>query len=444
MSYFRLSIFALSLVLSVGASAANTVHEYTLRNGLKVFVKEDHRAPVVVFQVWYKVGSANEYGGITGISHVLEHMMFKGTKRYPVGKFSKIIAANGGSENAGTSDDFTFYFEKLKSDRLALGMRLEADRMMSLTLPAKEFDKEIEVVKEERRMRVDDNPPSFTYERFRAAAHLSRPYHHMTIGWMNDLNNMTVEDVRDWYKKYYAPNNAILVVVGDVEPDKVYKLAKRYFARQRRIKLAKTKPQVEPKALGMRQVTVQRAAKLPVLYVGFNTPSLLTAKEKWHAYALEMIGNILDRGNSSRLQKDLVTKRQIATEVSASYDIYSKYDSLLTLNAIPTKEHTVAELKTALLEHIKKLQTESVTKEELERIKAQIIADKIYNRDSVFGQAIMIGILESVGLSWREFDNTIKQIQAITPEQIQKAAKLYLRSDRMTIAELQPQPLNKQ
>src|SRR5688572_20207725 len=198
------------------------VHEYELKNGMKVLVKPDHRAPVVVVQVWYKIGSADEHSGITGISHVLEHMMFKGTKRYPAGQFSAIIAANGGEENAFTSRDYTAYFELLEKSRLKIALELEADRMRNLALRNDAFLKELEVVKEERRLRTEDDPTALTYEQLNATAFNHSPYQQPIIGWMSDLDSLTIGDVRRWYDTWYAPNNATLVIAGDVQPEAVH------------------------------------------------------------------------------------------------------------------------------------------------------------------------------------------------------------------------------
>ena len=210
-------------------SSGNGVHEYQLANGLKILVKEDHRAPVVVSQIWYKVGSSYEHSGSTGVAHVLEHMMFKGTKKHGPNEFSKIISANGGRENAFTGQDYTAYFQQLEKSRLPISFELEADRMANLNLRAEDFEKEVKVVMEERRMRTEDNPQALTYEQFAATAFVSSPYHHPIIGWMDDLEHMDVNDMRSWYKHWYAPNNATLVVAGDVDPDAVFELAKKYF-----------------------------------------------------------------------------------------------------------------------------------------------------------------------------------------------------------------------
>ena len=229
MKYAKWLLLIIALHSGYSAIAAELVHEYQLANGLKLIVKEDHRAPVVTTHVWYKVGSAHEPGGLTGISHVVEHMMFKGTKNHANGEFSKIIAARGGKENAFTSRDFTGYYQNLNAKHLAVSFKLEADRMRNLVLKDEDFAKEIEVVKEERRMRVDDNPNALTYERFMASAHISSPYHHMTIGWMNDLNHLSNTDLKRWYQTWYAPNNATLIVVGDVKPPACLSISKKIF-----------------------------------------------------------------------------------------------------------------------------------------------------------------------------------------------------------------------
>ncbi|OQX32545.1 MAG: peptidase M16, partial [Candidatus Sedimenticola endophacoides] len=231
--------------------AEGRVHEFTLGNGMRVIVKEDHRAPIAVSQVWYKVGASYEPDGITGVSHLLEHMMFKGTQAHPPGEFSRIVAANGGEENAFTGSDYTAYYQTLSSDRLEIAFELEADRMRNLTLLEEEFLKEVEVVKEERRLRTEDSPTSLTYEQFSAVAYRSLPYANPVIGWMNDLENMSVEDLRRWYRLWYAPNNATLVVVGDVEPRQVLELAERHFGPLAPEPVPPLKPLIEPPQRGM-------------------------------------------------------------------------------------------------------------------------------------------------------------------------------------------------
>ncbi len=417
------------------------VHEYQLKNGLRLIVKEDHRAPVVISQVWYKVGGSYEPNGITGISHALEHMMFRGSKNYPGGQFVKIIAENGGQQNASTGDDYTNYYELLSADKLPIAFTLEADRMRNLTLSPQDFAKEIQVVMEERRMRIEDDPQMLTYERFNAAAHVSNPYHHMTIGWMDDLKHMTDQDLRNWYQTWYAPNNAILVVVGDVQPQQVYQEAEKYFGNLPSSQISVLKPRNEAKSLGMRTVNVEAPAKLPWLIMGYNTPVLNTADQKWKPYALLVISAILNSGESSRLQKDLVRGSQIAASVDVSYSPYDRIDNVFIISGTPAEGHSIDQLKTAFLRQIQRLQTQLVTEQELSRIKAQVIASRVYQKDSITNQAQEIGNLEAVGLSWREGDESIKKISAITPAQIQAAAKEFFTSERLTIGELKPLPL---
>lgn len=434
-----LFIFAITCV-STSVFAAK-VTEYTLPNGLKLFVKPDHRAPVVVSMVWYKVGAAQEALGHTGISHVLEHMMFRGTQKYSSGEFSRIISENGGQENAFTNSDYTAYYQELATDRLPISFELEADRMQNLVVNKEIFEKEIKVVREERRLRIEDNPRALTYERFKAAALIDSPYQHPTIGWMNDIMNISSKEIESWYKTWYAPNNAIVVVVGDVKPEQVLTLATQYFGPLKAQPIPRIKPFNEVPPMGLRQVEVQAPAKLPWLITGYNVPVLKTAKEKWQPYALAVLAAILDNGNSSRLVTDLVRDKQIANSVSAHYELFSYFPSTFNLSGTPTKNHTIDELKIAFAEEIKKLQTQTVSSQELARVKAQVQADQIYQKDSLLDQATEIGALESLGLSWQIGDDFVKNIQAVTAEQVQQVAKEYLNDNRMTIAILKPLPM---
>jgi zinc protease len=424
------------------SSAGQAVHEYNLDNGLKLIVKEDHRVPVMVSQVWYKVGSSYEHDGVTGVSHVLEHMMFKGTKAHPAGEFSRIISENGGRENAFTSQDYTAYFQTMEVSRLPVSFELESDRMRHLTLPAEEFAKEVRVVMEERRMRTEDNPQSLTYEQFNASAFVSSPYRIPTIGWMNDLENMDVDDLRRWYEKWYAPNNATIVVVGDVDPDQVYKLAKKYFGPLKPSEIDPPKPRIEIKQRGSKRIEVKAPAKLPYLVMGYKVPVALTAETDWEPYALEVLANILDGGQSARLASQLVRGSSVAVSAGSSYSAFDRMESLFLLSGAPANGHSVEQLQTALLEQIRELQEKPVGTEELERIKAQMRADKVYEQDSIFYQAMQIGILETVGLSWKDADQYLSRIEAITAEQVQAVAKKYLIDDQLTVAELVPQPID--
>ena len=429
-------------LLAAGAYAGQSVHEYQLDNGLKLIVKEDHRAPVMVSQVWYKVGSSYEHDGITGLSHVLEHMMFKGTAAHPAGEFSQIISENGGQENAFTSRDYTAYFQTMETSRLPVSFELEADRMRNLSLPDEEFKKEVQVVMEERRMRTDDNPQSLTYEQFNATAYASSPYRIPTIGWMDDLKSMAVEDLRNWYKKWYAPNNAVLVVVGDVAPDDVYRLAKKYFGHLKPSDIVPPKPRLEIPQHGPKRIVVERPAKLPYLIMGYKAPVTLTAEQDWEPYALEVLASILDGGDSARLSSQLVRGSAVAASAGASYDAFDRQETLFLFSGTPANGRSVADLQEALRAQIGELQAKLVSEAELERVKAQIRADKVFEQDSIFYQAMQIGMLETVGLSWKDADEYLPRIEAVTAEQVQAVAKKYLVEDQLTVAELFPQPVD--
>ena len=437
------SVIAMVLLLNCQSlmAAAGSVHEYQLDNGLKLIVKEDHRAPVVVSQVWYRVGASYEHDGITGISHVLEHMMFKGTDKHGAGEFSRIVSENGGRENAFTSQDFTGYFQRLEKSRLSVSFELEADRMRHLNLQDEEFQKEIKVVMEERRLRTDDKPTGLTYEKFSATAFISSPARNPTIGWMNDLENMEVADLQDWYERWYAPNNAIVVVVGDVEPKAVLKLANKYFGTLKPETIKPPKPRLEPPQQGSRHLTVKVPAEVSYLVMGYKVPVIKTAEANWEPYALAVLTGILDGGDSARLKTDLIRGSQVAASAGAGYDPYERQQALFLLTGTPSDSHSVDDLKQALFEQVKRLQQTPVTDEELARIKSQVVAEDVYEQDSTFYQAMKMGRLEAVGLSWKLADEFVERINAVTAEQLQAVARKYLVDTGLTVAELDPQPM---
>jgi len=435
----RLLIAAL-LCLPVFTSSAETkVSEQILANGLKVLVKEDHRSPVVVSQVWYKVGSSYEPGGITGISHMLEHMMFKGTDKHPAGEFSRIIAENGGDENAFTGRDYTAYFQTMDKSRLEVSFELEADRMRNLKLLPEELKKELQVVYEERRMRTEDKPRAKVEEYFMATAYANSPYKNPVIGWPSDIENYTVADLEAWYQRWYAPNNATLVVVGDVEPKAVFELAEKYFAGLKPSEIKPLKPQDEIDQVGLRQVTIKLPAKLPYILMGYKVPSLKTAEQEWEAYALEVLAGVLDGGSSARLASELVRGKQIAVSASAGYGLTSRLPELFMLDATPVEGKTLWDMQSALKDQIVKLQKDLIANDELQRIKAQVLASAVYERDSAFYQAMQLGMMETVGLGWKKVDEYVDKVNQVTAEQVRDVARKYLVDDRLTIAYLEPQ-----
>jgi zinc protease len=436
-------ILATALLGTITMVAADEkIHEQVLSNGLKVIVKEDHRAPIVTSQVWYKVGSGYEYGGLTGISHALEHMMFKGTEKYGPGKFSAIISANGGDENAFTSRDYTAYFQTLAKDRLAVAFELESDRMRSLSLPAAEYAKEIEVVKEERRMRTEDSPTALVAEQFNATAYLASPYRNPVIGWMSDLDALGVEDVRAWYHKWYAPNNATLVVAGDVDPAAVFALATRHFGPLKPEQITIPKPRAEPLQKGVKRIWVKAPAKEPYLAMGYKVADAGDPRTHWEPYALEMLSSILDGGSSARFGRELVRGSEVAASVGADYSAFTRIPDLFSLDGTPGKGHSVADLEQALRAQVERVKNEPVSAAELERVRNQVIASKVFEKDSVFYQAMEIGQLESVGLDWRLADQYVDRLSAVTAEQVQAVARKYLIDDNLTVAVLDPQPMD--
>jgi zinc protease len=291
-------------------------------------------------------------------------------------------------------------------------------------------------------LRTEDKPRSLTYEQFNATAFVTSPYRHPTIGWMDDLNNLTVQDLKQWYRQWYAPNNATLVVVGDVDPDEVHDLARKYFGRLPSVELPDIKPRVEMPQLGERRITVRQPAELPYLMIGYHVPVLKTADPEWEAYALEVLSGILSSGDSSRLPSRLVRGRQIAAGADAGYDLYSRQEEQLLFSATPARGHDVSELENALLEEIELLKNEPVSEQELARIKAQVVASDVYEKDSVFYQAMQMGTLETVGLGWQVMDEYRDKINAVTPEQIQVVARKYLQNSNRTVAVLDPLPIN--
>lgn len=439
----RVYLFCIALLLGWLQGAAQAeVFERTLANGLKVVVKEDHRAPVIVQQIWYKAGSMDEITGKTGVAHVLEHMMFKGTKAVPAGEFSKRIAAAGGRENAFTNTDYTAYFQQLHKSQLPLAMKLESDRMHNLNLTAVEFGKEIKVVMEERRMRTDDDPSSLMFEIMMSTIYQEHPYHNPVIGWMSDLEVLGVDDARAWYKRWYAPNNATLVIVGDVKPDEVFALAQKYYGKIPKMVLPARRQFTEPKQVGVKRLVVKAPAELPQLVMAYHTPTIKDPAQDWQPYALEVLAGVLDGNESARLNKHLVREQQIASSAGAGSDSTSRGPSLFTLEATPSTGKTVQDVEAALRAEIALLVKDGVNEDELKRVKAQVTAAEVYKRDSVFYQAMQIGQMESIGLGHKAIPVMLAKLQAVTAEQVQQVAKEFLQDDNLTVAVLDPQPLS--
>ena len=435
-------LFAALYLPLVTAADIQPTHEFSLDNGLKVIVREDHRAPVVVSQLWYRIGSSYETPGLTGLSHALEHMMFKGSRKLGPGEASRVLRDLGAEENAFTTDDYTAYYQVLARDRLPVALEMEADRMAHLSLPADQFKSEIEVIKEERRLRTDDNPNALAFERFKAAAYPASGYHTPTIGWMADLQRMTIDDLRHWYESWYAPNNATLVVVGDVTVEEVRSLAEHYFGPIEKRAVPSAKRPLELAEPGERRLTLHLNTQVPSLMMAFNTASLATETDNpRQIHALRLIAALLDGGYSARLPQQLERGEELVTSAAAWYNAYARGDSLFVLSAAPNmqKGRTLEEVEAGLWGQLEQLKQTAPAAEELERVRAQVIAGLVYERDSITQQATTIGMLETVGLSWRLMDEELAALKAVTPDDIQKAARTYFTRSRLSVAHVLPE-----
>jgi zinc protease len=445
--FFSSCTLAFCAVLSTPTFAGPAAHpettfEKTLDNGLRVIVREDRRSPTAVHMVWYRAGAMDEKDGTSGVAHVLEHMMFKGTKTLKPGEFNQRVAEAGGRDNAFTSLDYTAYFQIVPKAALPEMMRLEADRMANLQLNPEEFASEIQVVMEERRLRTDDKPESRVYEALNAAAFTAHPYRRPIIGWMDDLQNMTWHDAQDWYRAWYAPNNAYVVVVGDVDHKEVFKLAEQTYGKHKAQTLPARKPQNEPTQDGIRRVTVKAPAQMPYLLMAWKTPKLKDIDKDREVFALEVLSALLDGNDAARLPKSLVRGEKIAQSAGAGYDATVRGETMFLLAGQPAAGKTIGELEAALRAQIKRIQDEGVTPEELKRIKTQTIAGQVYKRDSLMAQAMEIGHSEASGVHWRDIDKLLEKIRSVTAEEVQAVAKKYFGDDTLTVATLDPQPLD--
>ncbi len=436
---------ALSLLAFAAVPAPGLANpfETQLANGLRVIVKEDRRAPTAVHMVWYRAGSMDEKDGTSGVAHALEHLMFKGTRNLAAGEFNKRVAEAGGRDNAFTSRDYTAYFQIVPKAALPEMMKLEADRMANLRLDAKEFSSEIKVVMEERRLRTDDDPHALVHEALNSAMFQAHPYRRPIIGWMDDLEHMTWQDARDWYRLWYTPNNAYVVVVGDVDHREVFRLAQKYYGPLKARALPQRKPQNEPEQAGMRRLSVKAPAQLPYLAMAWKAPRLRDVQKDRDPYALDVLATVLDGHDASRFARNLVRGSRVAQSAGAGYDGTLRGEASFVLDGQPAEGKTIADLEAALRAEIKLIQDEGVSAEELTRVKTQSIAAQIYKRDSLMAQAMEIGGAEAAGESWRDIDAMLEQLKSVTAEEVQAVARKYFKDDALSIAVLDPQPVDK-
>jgi len=418
---------------AAGADLFDQVSEHKLSNGLKVLLLKESRAPIISVQVWYRVGSRNEELGKTGLSHLTEHLMFKGTAKYGPKVFSRTVQKAGGSENAFTSRDYTAYFENGPQTELKRWLEMEADRMQGLQVDEAAFTTERKVVLEERRMRTEDDPVSFLVEETMAAAFKAHPYQWPIIGWFHDIQSLSREDFLHYYRRYYVPNNATVVVVGDLDPQEALKAVEAAFGS---IPQGPEPPKVtaqEPRQYGERRVVVHREAQLPFVLMLYHVPNW----EQGDAYPLEMLNRILSQGRSSRLYHRLVYQQRLALEAGADYSFDTANPTVFTLHAQPLPGKTAAQLEMALEVEIRKLQRELVSDKELAKAKNQVQSQFYMALDSLFYRGMLLGRLETVS-RWQLIKDFIPKMMQVTPEDVRRVAKQYLAPNNRTVGILSP------
>lgn len=425
---------------------AAPVFTYTLANGMSLWVKPDRRAPTAVHMLWVRVGSMDEVDGTSGVAHVLEHMLFKGTPSLAAGEFSRRVAALGGRENAFTSKDYTGYFQQIPSGQLEAVMRLEADRFANNQWPDTEFAKELEVVKEERRLRTDDNPRAQLHEMLAATALSASPYRRPIVGWMSDLEAMTAQDARDFYRQWYTPSNAVVVVAGDVDPQQVKALAERYYGAIPARVVAQRKPQQEPLQQGLRRLDFKAPAEQSYVALAFKVPrlaSLAQTPEHTDALALTVLAAVLDGYSGARLDRALTQgEGRLADSAGAYNGLMGRGPQFFYLEGVPAKGQSPDALEAALREQVQRVARDGVTEAELQRVKTQWVASEIYKLDSVFNQGRELGVAWTLGLPPDHGAQLIARLRQVTPAQVQAVAQKYFGDDALTVAILRPQPLS--
>lgn len=423
------------LLFLAGAAGAQTlkVHEAILENGLKVLLLENHKSPSVTFQVWYRVGSRNEPDGKSGLSHFLEHMMFKGTSKVKPEEYSRIIAKNGGRSNAFTSPDVTVYFATMSREKIGIAIELEADRMANATLDGTYFEAEKKVIMEERRLRTEDNPVSALAEITGAVAYTIHPYRRPVIGWMEDIENLTPEDLRRHYRTYYTPNNAFIVVAGDFSSPEILDRIKSAFGKLPRGPEPPRVERTEPPQRGERRVSLKKEAELVFLLMYYHAPNI----KHPDSFALEVLSVILAGGKSSRLYQELVYKKRLVRGVSADYEGLYIDPTVFSVTAQVLPRKDPAEVEKALDLLLERVRNEPVSERELEKAKNQIEAAFIFGQDSNFGQAMRVGQFEAVA-GWRFLEGYLDGIRRVTAQDILRVAKKYLDRDRRTVGILIP------
>jgi zinc protease len=437
-----------TLALSARAEPVPESTQFTLPNGLTVIVKPDHRAPTAVQMLWVRVGSMDEVDGTSGVAHVLEHMMFKGTPSVKGGEFSKRVAALGGQENAFTTRDYTGFYQQIPANRLEDVMQLESDRFANNQWSDEDFRKELEVVKEERRLRTDDNPHARLYEAMQGVVYTASPYRRPIIGWMSDLDAMTPADARAFYKKWYTPENAALVVAGDVQVAQVRAWAEKYYGVVPARALQPRKPREEPEQLGMRRLDFKAPAEQGYVALTFKVPGLmaqdLEAGRGEDALALTVLSAVLDGYEGARLSRALTQPQDhVADNAGAHSTLTSRGPQTFMLFGVPAQGKSAPQVEAALRAEVARIARDGVQEAELNRVKTQWVAGEVYKLDSVFAQARALGVGWVNGFALDADDRLIARLRKVTAQQVQDVAGRYFGDDALTVATLLPQPLDK-
>lgn len=431
------SLLAMS-VLTTGADAAD-LKQAEFRNGVKLIVEEDHSAPVAMVQIWLTVGGRDELPGKTGLAHVFEHMMFKGSKKLEPGEFSKQISAMGGSDNAFTSHDYTAYFETVPASRVNRVLQMEAERFANLKLRNEDFQKEIKVIMEERRMRTEDDPNSHMFEELSAAALRLHPYRNPVIGWMQDLKRLSIEDVRAFYKKHYVPGNVTVVVVGDVDFKEVKRTVKQTFGRMKIRPVPERFNPAEPPPFGPKRIDVILPAQLPLFAVTLPVPVWNPGSNDREAAAIAMATQLLAGGRSAKMTHELVDNQRVSFSAGAGYDPFGMGLDLWYAYGVLGPKQTPEKFETAFWEMMRKMQKVPPSKKELAAAKRQMIASEVFARDSLYLRAKHIGILETVGIGASHQDEWLTAIRNVTAADVQNVFKEWIRYDRSTTGLLIPE-----
>ena len=430
----RFTLLAAFLAVSLPTfSSAAQVQEHVLDNGLKVLLLEDHKSPAVTFQVWYRVGGRNEKDGKSGLAHFLEHMVFKGTPTLGPEEYSRLIAKNGGRSNAFTTADMTVYFATMSRDKIHIQLELEADLMANALLGETYFEPEKKVIQEERRLRTEDNPGSALYEIAASVAYTIHPYRRPVVGWMEDIQNLTRQDLVDFYKLYYAPNNAVIVMVGDFNSEEMLSKIKPAYGKIPRGPEPPKLMVVEPTQRGEKRVTLKKDAELPIILMLHHVPNL----HSQDSFALDLLSVVLAGGKSSRLYQELVYQKRLVSGIDADYNAVSMDATGFAISAqlLPGADLTKVEREIERL--IDRTKIELVSERELQKAKNQIEAAFVFAQDSIFGQAMKIGYYEMVG-DWRLIDSYLDNMRKVTREDLRRVAQRYLQRDNRTVGTLIP------